>query len=164
MSRYVVMGVSGCGKSLIGHRFATAIGAPFIDGDSLHPPANIARMRTGEPLNDTDRAPWLDKVGATLATGGMVVACSALKRKYRDQIRVAAGAPVIFLFLHGRRETLLSRMSARPGHFMPMTLLDSQLATLEPPAADEPHLLADIEQTPDTIVALFQAGVKELQK
>jgi carbohydrate kinase (thermoresistant glucokinase family) len=80
MSRYVVMGVSGCGKSLIGQCFATAIGAPFIYGDSLHPLANIARMSRGEPLDDTDRAPWLDKVGETLAIGDMVVACSALGR------------------------------------------------------------------------------------
>jgi gluconokinase len=153
---YVVMGVSGCGKSLIGQAFATAIGAPFIDGDSLHPAANIAKMSRGEPLNDTDRVPWLDRVGATLATPGTVVACSALKRKYRDQIRAVAGTPVTFLYLRGQRDTLLARVSARPGHFMPPALLDSQLATLEPPGPDEAHITADIDQTPAQIVAQFR--------
>jgi gluconokinase len=155
---YVVMGVSGCGKSLIGQAFATAIGAPFIDGDSLHPAANIAKMSRGEPLDDTDRAPWLDRVGASLAAPGTVVACSALKRKYRDQIRAVATTPVTFLYLRGQRDTLLARVSARPGHFMPPALLDSQLATLEPPERDEPHLVADIEQTPAQIVTLFRAS------
>lgn len=160
MTRFVVMGVSGCGKSLIGQRFADAIGATFRDGDDLHPPANIAKMSRGEPLDDTDRAPWLNKVGETLATDGTVVACSALKRTYRDLIRSVAGAPVTFLFLRGRRDTLLHRMSARPGHFMPPALLDSQLATLQPPTRDEPHLVADIEHTPDQIVAIFLAGTR----
>jgi gluconokinase len=164
MSRFVVMGVSGCGKSLIGQAFATAISAAFIDGDSLHPPANIAKMRRGEALDDADRTPWLDRVGETLVNSGTVVACSALKRKYRDQIRAVAGAPVTFLFLRGERNTLLQRMSSRQGHFMPPALLDSQLATLQPPTEDEPHLVADIALTPEEIVAFFQAGVKERQK
>ncbi len=155
--RVVVMGVSGCGKSLIGQTLATAIGANFIDGDSLHPAANIAKMSRGEPLNDTDRAPWLARVGETLRTDNTVVACSALKRAYRDQIR--ALAPVTFLYLRGQRETLLARMSTRPGHFMPPALLDSQLATLEPPGDDEAHLTADIELTPTQIIALFTQGL-----
>ncbi len=158
MNRYVVMGVSGCGKSRIGQDFATAVGARFVDGDSLHPLANIAKMSRGEPLTDDDRAPWLDKVGQVLQAQGMVVACSALKRIYRDRIRAGAGAPVIFLYLRGRRDTLLQRMATRPGHFMPVSLLDSQLATLEPPGADEPHLVADTEQSPAAIVRQFQAG------
>lgn len=157
MIRYVVMGVSGCGKSHIGAGFAAAIGARFIDGDSLHPKANIAKMSQGIPLTDRDRAPWLVAVGAALVPDGTVVACSALKRAYRDQIRETAGAPVIFLYLRGQRATLLGRMSARPGHFMPTALLDSQLATLEPPMSDEPHLTADIEQSPDHIIAGFLA-------
>lgn len=160
MMSFVVMGVSGCGKSLIGQAFATAIGARFIDGDSLHPTANIAKMSRGEPLNDTDRAPWLDQVAKALATPGTVVACSALKRKYRDQIRAVAGTPVTFLYLRGQRDTLLARVSARPGHFMPPALLDSQLATLEAPGPDEAHLVADIEQTPAKIVALFRTGAR----
>ena len=153
------MGVSGCGKSLIGQRLATALGANFTDGDSLHPSANIAKMRRGEPLNDADRAPWLAQVGDTLRAGNTVVACSALKRAYRDQIRARAAAPVTFLYLRGQRDTLLDRMSTRPGHFMPPALLDSQLATLEPPAPDEAHLTADIELTPAEIITLFRTGL-----
>jgi gluconokinase len=162
MTRCVVMGVSGCGKSLIGQTFADAIGATFIDGDSLHPLTNIEKMRKGQPLDDADRAPWLEKVGETLVADGTVVACSALKRTYRDQIRAVAGASVTFLFLRGDRDTLLRRMSMRPGHFMPPALLDSQLATLQPPTADELHLVADISQTPKQIVAQFLANLKEI--
>lgn len=151
--RVVVMGVSGCGKSMIGAGLARALGIAFVDGDSLHPPANIAKMRSGTPLDDTDRAPWLRCVGQTLLPGDVIVACSALKRAYRDLIREVAGAPVTFLYLRGQRATLLDRMAARPGHFMPPSLLDSQLATLEPPTPDEPHLVADIEAAPDIIIA-----------
>ena len=153
------MGVSGCGKSLVGQGFADATGARFVDGDSLHPAQNIAKMRRGEALTDTDRAPWLDLVAATLQTPGTVVACSSLKRLYRDRIRAGAGGPVVFLYLRGQRETLVQRMAARPGHFMPVSLLDSQLATLEEPGPDEPHVTADIEQTPAQIVAQFCASL-----
>ncbi len=159
ISRFVVMGVSGCGKSSIGAGFAAARGLQFTDGDHLHPPANIAKMSRGEALNDDDRAPWLDLVGAELAGGNSVIACSALKRKYRDQIRNRAGAPVMFLMLQGARDILQARMTARPGHFMPTSLLDSQLATLEPPMADELHLIQDIDQTPAEIIAGFQRNV-----
>ncbi|MEI6098533.1 MAG: gluconokinase [Alphaproteobacteria bacterium] len=162
MKRCVVMGVSGCGKSRIGQDFANATGARFVDGDALHPPENIAKMRRGQPLDDLDRAPWLDRVGATLREPDTVVACSALKRRYRDRIRAGAGAPVMFLYLRGRRDTLLHRMTLRPGHFMPVSLLDSQLATLEEPGPDEPHLLADIEQSPQAIVAQFLSGTRAL--
>ena len=158
MTSYVVMGVSGCGKSSIGAGFAAAIGARFIDGDDLHPPANIAKMSRGEALNDDDRAPWLDRVGRALAQGNTVVACSALKRKYRDQIR--AQADTVFLYLRGQRETLQARMAARPGHFMPPSLLDSQLAALEPPQADEAHLVQDIEQPPAQVIAGFLERLK----
>ncbi|MFT7058338.1 MAG: carbohydrate kinase (thermoresistant glucokinase family) [Pseudorhodobacter sp.] len=162
MSNYVVMGVSGCGKSHIGQAFAAAIGANFFDGDDLHPQANIDKMSRGVPLDDADREPWLDKVGQVVAVPGTVVACSSLKRKYRDQIRAIAAAPVTFLYLQGSRETLLARMSSRPGHFMPATLLDSQLATLEPPTPDERHLTADIDLSPEQIVAIFKAGLMEI--
>ena len=147
------MGVSGCGKSSIGAAIAAAIGARFVDGDDLHPPANIAKMSRGAPLNDDDRAPWLASVARELAQGNAVVACSALKRKYRDQIREQSDA--VFLFLRGDKEILLARMALRPGHFMPVSLLESQLATLEPPTADEAHLVQDIKQTPAQIVAGF---------
>lgn len=155
------MGVSGCGKSLIGQTLATAMGLRFIDGDSLHPPANIAKMRRGEPLTDADRAPWLTLVGDTLRAHGTVIACSALKRTYRDHIRARAAAPVTFLYLRGQRDTLLARMSTRPGHFMPPALLYSQLATLEPPGPDEAHLIADIEAAPAAIVTLFRTGLEK---
>ncbi len=158
--RIVVMGVSGCGKSRIGGDLARRIGARFIDGDDLHPVANVEKMRRGDPLDDADRAPWLDAVGRAVATPGTVIACSALKRIYRDRIRALAAAPVVFVYLRGRRDTLLGRMSDRPGHFMPPSLLDSQLATLEPPGADEPHLVADIEAAPDDIVAAIAAALQ----
>lgn len=152
---YVIMGVSGCGKSKIGQAFAKATGAEFFDGDDLHPAENIAKMSRGEPLNDADRAPWLDKVGGQLAQAQepMVIACSALKRIYRERIRTSAGKPVTFLYLEGTREVLSERMKHRDGHFMPVALLDSQLATLEPPDADELTVKASIDQSPDAVVA-----------
>jgi carbohydrate kinase (thermoresistant glucokinase family) len=163
INRFVVMGVSGCGKSHIGAAFAKAIAANFIDGDTLHPDANIAKMRRGEPLNDADRAPWLEKVGLVLGPN-TIIACSSLKRSYRDRIRASAGAPVAFLFLQGERPLLLDRMNNRPGHFMPPALLDSQLATLEPPAADELHIIGSINNPPDKIVNLFIEASKELNR
>lgn len=159
MMRLVVMGVSGCGKSSVGAGLAAALGQRFVDGDSLHPAANIAKMAQGIALTDDDRAPWLAEVGAVLHDQGGVIACSALKRSYRDLIRATAGE-VSFLYLRGRRETLLSRMSLRPGHFMPTALLDSQLATLEEPQPDEPHLVADIETPLAQIIAGFVAALR----
>ena len=152
---YVIMGVSGCGKSKIGQAFADAAGASLFDGDDLHPAENIAKMSRGEPLNDADRAPWLDKVGDQLAQARepMGIACSALKRVYRERIRASAGKPVTFLYLEGTREVLSERMKHRAGHFMPVALLDSQLATLEPPDADELTVKAARDQSPDAVVA-----------
>jgi gluconokinase len=160
VTRYVVMGVSGCGKSRIGAAFAQAKGLRFVDGDDLHPAANIAKMRRGAPLTDADRTPWLAQVGAVLARDGTVVACSALKRAYRDQIRQAAAASVTFLYLRGSRAVLLARMQARPGHFMPPSLLDSQLATLEEPSLNETFVMADIDQPPEAIIAQFQEALR----
>lgn len=148
----VVMGVSGCGKSRIGAALARRLGLLFIDGDSLHPHSNIAKMSQGQPLNDADRAPWLDAVGAALASGPKVVACSALRRAYRDRIRSAAGH-VTFVHLVGDREVLQRRVSSRPAHFMPANLLDSQIATLEMPDADEGAIAVDLDQTPERIIA-----------
>ena len=152
--RYIIMGVSGCGKSLIGSLFADRIGAAFLDGDSLHPRTNIAKMSRGEALTDADRAPWLDRIGQDLgaASTPIVIACSALKREYRDRIIAAAGDPVRFLFLQGSRDLLRIRMETRPGHFMPPALLDSQLATLEPPWPDENAVTVDIAMDPSDIV------------
>jgi gluconokinase len=148
----VVMGVSGSGKTTVGAALAHALGLRFVDGDALHPAANVAKMAAGIPLDDADRAPWLDAIGAVLAAGPVVVACSALKRIYRDRLRAAAPS-LQLVFLDGSPELLASRMSHRPGHFMPTSLLDSQLATLEPPTPDEHPLTVDVAVPVGAIVA-----------
>ena len=150
----IVMGVAGCGKSTIGRLLAERRGWRFVDGDDLHPPANVAKMAGGEALTDDDRAPWLDAVGRTFAEtgGGCVIACSALKRIYRERITAAAGAPVTFVHLSGSRALIGERMAAREDHFMPTALLDSQFATLEPPTAEERALTIGIEPDAATIV------------
>ena len=137
----VVMGVSGSGKTTAGEALAAALGVPFEDGDALHPAANVAKMAAGIPLDDADRAPWLDAIGAVLAAGPVVVACSALKRAYRDRLRVAA-PDLELVYLEVDRVTLLDRMTHRT-HFMPPSLLDSQLATLEAPTAEERALVVN---------------------
>ena len=138
----VVMGVSGSGKSTVAAGIAEALGLGFIDGDGLHSPESVALMQAGTPLTDADRWPWLERIAARLADeaewpDGLVIACSALRRAYRDRIR--AGAPgVRFVFLDGPAELIRERIAGRSGHYMPESLLASQLATLEPPGADEP--------------------------
>ncbi|MDR6971146.1 gluconokinase [Leifsonia shinshuensis] len=157
----VVMGVSGSGKTTVGELLAERLGVPFVDGDALHPPANVAKMASGTPLTDEDRIPWLQEVGRTLAsTGpdGVVVACSALKRAYRDLIRAEAPAAV-FAELDGTRELLAARMSERPGHFMPVSLLDSQLATLEPLQSDEAGLRLDVGRPPRALADAVAAAL-----
>jgi carbohydrate kinase (thermoresistant glucokinase family) len=141
------MGVSGAGKSTVGIALASLLGVGFVDADSLHPPANVEKMAAGTPLTDADRWPWLDLVGAALANArqtGLVVACSALKRVYRDAIQAAAPG-VEFVHLVVPRSTLSERVALRPGHFMPVSLLDSQLETLEPLGADESGVTVDSE-------------------
>ena len=150
LHRVIVMGVSGCGKSTVGELLGELLGAGFLDGDSLHPQSNIDKMAAGHPLNDEDREPWLREVGerlGSLDTGSMVIACSALKRSYRDLIRSEAPGTV-FIHLHGTVEMLAERMGARPGHFMPVGLLESQLATLEPLQSDEAGVVLDISAAP----------------
>ncbi|NQD87925.1 glycosyl hydrolase [Paenarthrobacter sp. CM16] len=156
----VVMGVAGCGKSTVGAALAERIGAGFLDGDSLHPQANIDKMASGTPLNDDDRAPWLAEIGRRFpaSNSALVIACSALKRSYRDIIR-SADPTVVFVHLHGTRELLNARMTARPGHFMPASLLDSQLATLEPLEDDEAGIVVDIAQSVEEIVKEALAGL-----
>jgi gluconokinase len=145
------MGVSGSGKSTVGEALAAALAMPFADADALHPPQNVEKMEAGVPLTDDDRWPWLDAVGALLEHPPVVVACSALRRAYRDRLR--AHAPALKLvYLHGSRELLAERMSHRD-HFMPVTLLDSQLATLEVPGDDEDAIWCDIIRPVDEIVA-----------
>lgn len=141
----VVMGVSGSGKSTVGSALAQRLRVPFVDADTLHPSDNIAKMAAGEPLDDDDRYPWLEKVGRWLADhrDGGVVACSALKRKYRDQLR-AHCPQVEFLHLRGSPELIASRLAARSGHFMPTALLQSQFDALEPLGADERGVVIDL--------------------
>ena len=161
MRCFVVMGVSGCGKTTIGQALAARLHAVFIDGDDLHPASNVAKMAAGTPLTDADRAPWLARVGETLrdTPGTVLIGCSALKRAYRDIIRDGAGEPVRFLHLTGTRPVLEARMQARTRHFMPTSLLDSQIATLEPPGADEDHVSVDIDQPVEAIVDALAARI-----
>jgi gluconokinase len=152
------MGVSGSGKSTVGAALAQRLQVPFVDADTLHPPANIAKMTAGEPLDDDDRRPWLDRVGDWLAghRDGGVVSCSALKRQYRDQLR--AHCPRIeFLYLSGSPELIGGRLAARSGHFMPAALLRSQFDALEPLGADEAGVTVDAGQGIGAIVDTFVA-------
>lgn len=152
----LLMGVAGCGKSTVGSQLARAMGASFLDADDFHPPANVARMAAGIALTDADRAAWLDALAERLATGRargerLVLACSALKRSYRDTLR--RGAPDLALVhLTGTPALLAERLAARQGHYMPATLLPSQLATLQPPQADEKGLTLDITAGPERLV------------
>jgi beta-N-acetylhexosaminidase len=155
------MGASGCGKTTIGDLVARELGVPFLDGDSLHPVENVAKMAAGTPLTDEDRWPWLVTVGRELAAagnGGLVLACSALRRSYRDAIREQA-PDTVFLHLHGSKEVLSSRLEGRSGHFMPAALLDSQLATLEPLDTDEPGIVVDIAAPVNQAVTDALAGI-----
>jgi carbohydrate kinase (thermoresistant glucokinase family) len=138
------MGVSGCGKSTLARALADRLSTPFIEGDSLHPPANIAKMAAGIALDDADRQPFLEAVAEALRVAGpaAVASCSALKRCYRDLLRARAG-DIVFVLPSVDRATLGVRLAARHDHFMPAALLDSQLATLELPAPDESVLVID---------------------
>jgi carbohydrate kinase (thermoresistant glucokinase family) len=160
----VVAGVSGSGKSTVGELLAESLGVPFADADDLHPAENVRKMAAGHPLDDEDRRPWLQRVGETLAAAegtGLVIACSALKRAYREAILVAEPR-TRFILLDGSRELLEQRMQHRHGHFMPATLLDSQLATLEPLEPDEPGITVGIDQSPERIVAETRAKLAPL--
>jgi gluconokinase len=148
----VIMGVAGCGKSSVGEALAGRLGIPYRDGDDLHTPQAVEKMRQGIPLTDDDRWPWLDRVAATLVNEAPVIlGCSALKRAYRDRIRARTGGPVTFVHLSGSRDLIASRMAARTGHYMPTSLLDSQFAALEPPGRDE-AIIVDIDQSLPSIV------------
>lgn len=160
MDRIVVMGPSGSGKSLVGAALAARLGMGFVDGDDLHPRANVAKMAAGTPLTDGDRAPWLDAVALVLARQApVVVACSALRRTYRDRIRATA-SEAWFVELVVAQPELRERMSRRD-HFMPTALLDSQLATLEPLATDEAGMRvandAHLESVVGRIVSVREA-------
>ena len=153
----VLMGVSGCGKTTVGELLAERLRWAYEEGDALHPPANVAKMHAGHPLDDADRAPWLAKVAdwvdARLDAGESgVITCSALKKSYRALID-RRGEGVEFVYLHGSRELIASRLATRHGHFMPTSLLDSQFETLEEPGADEPAIRVEIGEAPEAIAA-----------
>lgn len=152
----IVMGVSGSGKTTIGKHLAITLGWLFLDGDDFHPPANIAKMRQGIPLTDGDRWPWLDRLRQDLeqllAQGqSAVVACSALKQRYRDRLQGPDGTRIRFVYLHGHPDYLRSRLRQRQGHFMAADMLDSQLATLEVP---QDAILVEVDDSVSVAVAV----------
>lgn len=154
--RWVVMGVSGCGKSAVGIALAKALDVPFVEGDQYHSPENVAKMASGTPLTDGDRVHWLaqlqGQIRAAVESGqGIVLSCSALKRRYRDLLR-QADPNLRFAHLSGSKELIAERMAARKGHYMPLSLLDSQLAALEPLQDDEAGIVLDIAQAPEELV------------
>ena len=139
----VVMGVSGSGKTTVGLRLAEALGAEFVDGDDLHTDAARAKMKSGQALSDDDRWPWLDRVGAVLAKGPRaIVACSALRRAYRDRLRAAAGPKLRFVYLEATPEEMRARVASRRDHYMPASLVPSQFAALEPPNGEGEVIVA----------------------
>ena len=174
----VVMGVSGCGKTAVGRLLAERLGWEFLDADDFHPPGNVTRMRRGEPLTDAERAPWLDRLRQQLdaayvsrsegeashpalgscARQGIVLACSALARRYRQRLGLPE-ARMKLVHLDGPAEVILARLKERTGHFMPATLFESQCAALERPAHDEQAITVDISGSPEEIVAVVLNGL-----
>lgn len=163
----IVMGVSGSGKTSIAESIAQKLAIPFIEGDALHPAANVEKMSKGIPLTDEDRWPWLDEIGrrmkASLADGAsIIVSCSALKRIYRDRLRTSAGGNLFFVYLDGSKELLMDRMGHRKGHFMPTSLLESQLATLEVPTGEPGVVTVDIDDTIEAIAEVARLKLAAL--
>jgi gluconokinase len=157
MTIIVVMGVSGSGKSTLAAGLAKREGWPLLEGDTFHPAANIAKMQAGIPLTDEDRWPWLRAIAAKAdelqkAGQSAVIACSALKRSYRD-ILIGGRHDTVLIYLRGSKDLIAGRMAGRKGHFMPPALLDSQFATLEEPGPDEAPIIIDISATPETALA-----------
>jgi gluconokinase len=165
MTIAVLMGVSGSGKTTIARGVAQRMGWRLIEGDSFHPPANVAKMHAGTPLTDDDRWPWLraiaHEIDAMRARGEFaVVACSALKRSYRD-ILIGPRKDVVLVYLQGSKQLIAGRLAARQGHFMPPALLDSQFATLEEPGADEHPIVVSIAPSADAIIDEVVRQLKE---
>lgn len=159
----VIMGVTGAGKSTVGTLIAERLGVGFRDADDFHPPANIAKMSSGQPLTDDDRWPWLDAIGAHLSSHrglGCVVTCSALKRAYRDRLRAAA-PDLRFIHLQGDMALVAARQAARQGHFMPASLVASQYATLEAPAPGEGVIALDVAAAPSLLADTAIAALRE---
>jgi gluconokinase len=157
MTVLMLMGVAGSGKTVVAEALAVRLGWPFLEGDAQHLPENVEKMRGGTPLTDADRWPWLDRIGAWIgarldAGEDGIVTCSALKRAYRDRLGTRREG-VRLVFLTGARDLLASRIGARRDHFMPPSLLDSQLATLEPPGEDEHPLIVDVSGSVAEIAA-----------
>lgn len=162
-----VMGVSGSGKTSVGERLAERCGLRFIEGDGLHSAANVEKMAHGIPLTDDDRWPWLDAIGAEIhkaftAGEGLIVSCSALKRSYRERLRKAAGSRLVFVYLDGSKELLSKRMGARTGHFMPASLLESQLQTLEVPTGEPGVVTVGIDGSVEEIVIHAEMALRLL--
>lgn len=152
-----VMGVSGCGKSSVGNALAIKIGKVFIDADDYHPQANIDKMASGVALTDVDRIPWLHSLAKVVSqkaknNGGVVCACSALKKRYRDILRSEIDNVVLFILLDGQKEILSNRLMRRSNHYMPPSLLESQLSVLEKPSDDEFSINVSIEKSIEKIV------------
>ena len=165
MTILVVMGVSGSGKTTIAAGIARQEGWMLLEGDKFHPPANIAKMKAGTPLTDDDRWPWLQAIAARqdeLRAAGQsaVVACSTLKRAYRN-ILIGGRQDTLLMYLRGSRQLIEARMKARKDHFMPPALLDSQFATLEEPGADENPIVVDIDAAADATIADAVTKLKE---
>lgn len=165
MTIVLVMGVSGSGKTTLGRALARALDAEFLEGDKFHPESNVAKMSRGEPLDDADRWPWLDRLSRELARASaagrtVVLACSALKRSYRDRLR--RGAPGLRLvFLKGDKALILERMRTRTDHFMPPGLLDSQLAALEEPGLDESPIVIDVTPPAEILMGRLPRLLRE---
>jgi len=160
----IVMGVSGSGKSTVGAALAERLGVPFLDADDFHPKANVEKMSNGIPLTDEDRWPWLDSLSQGIRdeaaeSGGVVAACSALKLIYRDRLREGIRFPLTFALLDGNRDQILRRMEARKDHYMPASLLDSQLADLERPDAHEVVVTVTIDDEVEHIVDHLLANI-----
>jgi gluconokinase len=164
----VVMGVAGCGKSLVGSALAQSLGWTYVEGDLLHPPANVQRMASGLPLTDEHRWGWLDAIGQRIALSGqhgdgVIAACSALKRAYRDRLR-RYGDGLTFVYLEIDRQTAAERVARRKGHFMPASLVDSQFAALEPPGRDEMSVTLDARRPVEELVAEAAAALRSRVK
>jgi gluconokinase len=154
----IVMGVSGSGKTMIGERLAAVLDVKFIDGDALHSPEARAKMGSGKPLDDDDRWPWLDRIGDALADrrvhpDGLIIACSALRRVYRDRLRKRVGPDLRFLYLKGGKEIMRGRVGNRKGHYMPASLVDSQFATLEEPEGEADVITIAADADPESELA-----------
>ncbi len=165
----VVMGVSGCGKTSVGVGLAQRLELPYLEADDYHPASNVDKMSRGIPLTDDDRWPWLQALSQAMAnaadqSGGVVATCSALKRKYRDKILQQVDRPLLFIFLDGDRDTLFARMQQRSDHYMPPSLLDSQLADLERPDADEPVATFSVDQSVDELVNEIVTRLNSVEK